>query len=269
MSKSKKDLSPDRAYGYICTSDMNILVRDTLESQQNAIIEYCKKNNLNLVKIYLDKDRDMNQERNGMKDLLNVISPDDFVITCEFSNFAKDSFDYVHQYHDITKKRGCTFICFNPPLDSRQMSIDAMSIFYFSIINHELKRYKDYIKEKIDPHVQTLQKEFEEKSNGKISLLDVLNKCIKTHGDDNIQTVRCLEQVRKIAKEDDFKMIELLNQTFQELNSKFTGSSTIQAVDNQQILLLLQKQMEFMQEQQQQMTSIMQQFSQLSQPTIR
>lgn len=101
-------------YGYVRVStDTQADKGYGLETQRNAIIEYCSKNNLNLIKIFADegisgamKDNDDISNRSGLVDLLNTLNGTNTIVVMNTSRLWRDDVAKVYIAREVRKLKG-------------------------------------------------------------------------------------------------------------------------------------------------------------------
>lgn len=109
------------AYGYTRVSDESQIDRHSLMTQLQQIISYCKNNDLQLLRTFTDEGKS-GRSINGRDDfleLMKIIQPGNFIIVYEVSRFSRNLGDIMQHFENLVKKKGCTFICLNPFIDSR------------------------------------------------------------------------------------------------------------------------------------------------------
>jgi len=84
--------------------------------------------------------------REGFLKLLEEIQPGNFLIVCELSRFARDQADTIYTFRDLVRNKGCTFICLNPRIDSRESNADLLLGIFSSVYQEESKRISERVK---------------------------------------------------------------------------------------------------------------------------
>lgn len=101
-------------YGYIRVSTETQADKGYgLETQKNSIIEYCSKNNLNLIKIFADegisgamKNSDDISNRSGLVDLLNTLNGTNTIVVMNTSRLWRDDVAKVYIAREVRKLKG-------------------------------------------------------------------------------------------------------------------------------------------------------------------
>lgn len=155
-SKNTDKIKNTDALGYKRVSD--IIQKDgaSLDTQDKAITKYCEDNKLKLINIYSDIMSGLStNNREGFLQLMKDVKNGNFIIVFELSRFARDQQDTINYFRDLVRNRGCTFICLNPPLDSRDSCCDLMVGIYSTLNENESKR----ISERVTANMQRLSDE--------------------------------------------------------------------------------------------------------------
>lgn len=146
--RSQIEINKHNALGYKRVSDVSQIERSSLDTQDKEIKKYCQENNLNLLKIFADEGKSglTTVGRDGFTDLIEEVQPGNFVIVYELSRFSRKQVDVLVYIQDLVKNKGCTFICLNPRIDSRDPSADLMLGIYSTVFQEESKRTSERVK---------------------------------------------------------------------------------------------------------------------------
>lgn len=127
----------------------------SLDTQSKRINDYCNYKNLNLVKIYQDEGLSgKNMNRPQLKDLLNNIKKDDYIIIAELSRLSRNTSDALNILNQIYKKEAI-LISLNPDIDFSSPSGKMMFTILSSINQFE----RECIGERVSLNMLNLSKQ--------------------------------------------------------------------------------------------------------------
>lgn len=155
--KDEIEINKTDAIGYKRVSDISQVDGASLDTQDKSIVKYCEENKLNLLKIYSDPGKSglSTTGRHAFLQLMVDVKPGNFVIVYELSRFARDQKDLIDNFRDLVRNKGCTFICLNPHIDSRDNTSDLMVGIVSSLAEQESARTS----ERVSSNMQRLSEE--------------------------------------------------------------------------------------------------------------
>jgi len=147
-SKDEIETNKKNALGYIRVSDISQVNKHSLTTQYKAIIKYCEENGLDLLHVYSDEGKSglSTNGRDEFLELMKTVKPGNFVIVYELSRFARDQKDIIDNFRDLVRNKGCTFICLNPFIDSRNNTSDMMIGIMSTMAQEESNRTSSRVK---------------------------------------------------------------------------------------------------------------------------
>lgn len=140
-----------KAVGYIKVNNIKQEKEGiSLVEKEREIVEYCKKNNINLIKIYIDEgisEKDI-EGRNTFKEMFDyVINNDvDTIISFKLSRFTRNIKDFANTI-DLLEKNNKSLIFIEDGIDTKSDVGKLMRYVVGAVAEMELKNNSTFKKE--------------------------------------------------------------------------------------------------------------------------